>query len=137
MSDFTLFDHGADIGIEGRGSTIEEAFVNAALALTSIIIDPERVGSAESVPIRCEAEETEILFYDWINAIIYEMSSKKMLFSHYHVAIKNGKLSGTAEGEAIDMERHHPTVEVKGATFTELSVTGSAPGWIARCVVDV
>jgi len=34
--------------------------------------------------------------------------------------------------------RHQPTVEVKGATYTELKVAQDALGqWVAQCVVDV
>jgi len=43
-----------------------------------------------------------------------------------------------AWGEPIDVERHRPTVEIKGATFTELAVRRNSDGfWLAQCVVDV
>jgi SHS2 domain-containing protein len=43
-----------------------------------------------------------------------------------------------AYGEPIDVLRHQPATEVKGATFTELSVTQSLDGrWIAQCILDV
>jgi tRNA nucleotidyltransferase (CCA-adding enzyme) len=64
-----------------------------------------------------------------------------MLFGHYEVAIRqNGDccLEGRAWGEAVDRQRHRPIVEVKGATFTALSVKQDADGlWRAQCIVDV
>ena len=61
-----------------------------------------------------------------------------MLFGKFRVRIHDRQLQGTAWGEPVDIERHHPAVEVKGATMTELSVRQDATGaWHARCVVDV
>ena len=41
------------------------------------------------------------------------------------------------QGEPIDLERHHPAVEIKGATYTELAVLRKDGHWTAQCVVDV
>ncbi|MEN8213818.1 MAG: archease [Pseudomonadota bacterium] len=51
--------------------------------------------------------------------------------------MNNGSLRGRAWGEPIDVERHHPAVEIKGATYTGLELHQSAQGWTAQCVVDV
>jgi tRNA nucleotidyltransferase (CCA-adding enzyme) len=41
-------------------------------------------------------------------------------------------------GEPLDADRHQPAVEIKGATYTQLSVSENDAGtWTARCVVDV
>jgi len=38
----------------------------------------------------------------------------------------------------VDIARHRPAVEVKGATYTALRVAQEADGaWVAQCVVDV
>jgi hypothetical protein len=47
------FPHDADIGIEGIGATIEEAFENAAVALTRAITDANV--AAERLAIACTA----------------------------------------------------------------------------------
>jgi len=79
-----------------------------------------------------------VLFTDWLNALIYEMSTRNLLFSRFAVDIRDYRLTATAWGEALDRERHHPTVEVKAATYTALLVTQRDDGsWIAQCVVDV
>ncbi|MDH5429809.1 MAG: archease, partial [Nitrospirota bacterium] len=60
------------------------------------------------------------------------------LYHQFHVAIDNQHLKGTAWGESVDRQRHEPAVEVKGATYTELSVHQLPNGsWVAQCVVDV
>ena len=60
-----------------------------------------------------------------------------MLFAKFDVTIEHGKLDATVYGEAIDMQRHQPAVEIKGATYTELDVHRDNSQWVAQCVVDV
>ncbi|MGZ5059758.1 MAG: archease, partial [Methylobacter sp.] len=116
------FEHDADIGIRGIAPTIEQAFEQAAVAMTAVVTDLDLVSASKSVSIRCEAPDNELLFVSWINELIYEMSAHCLLFSRYQVVIENGKLSATAFGEAVDRQKHQPAVEIKGATFTELRV---------------
>jgi SHS2 domain-containing protein len=132
------FHHGADIGVRGIGESREEAFVQAAIAMTAVMLEPEMVNRLETVSIACQAPDEEILLVDWLNAIIYEMAIRRMVFAQYSVELKGNRLQGTATGEALDPRRHQPAVEIKGATFTELKVGRNEAGqWLAQCVVDV
>ena len=80
----------------------------------------------------------EILLTEWLNAIVYEMATRRMLFCRFQVRIDGERLTGTAWGEAVDVPRHRPAVEVKGATLTQLRVAQEPDGtWVAQCVVDV
>jgi SHS2 domain-containing protein len=132
------FSHVADIGIRGYGDSLEQAFEKSAIALTAVICDPATVRSEESVQITCEAPDKELLLTEWLNALVYEIATRKMLFSGFQVNIYGLSLQGTAWGEAIDRSRHRPAVEVKGATYTELRVYQREDGqWVAQCVIDV
>ncbi|RPH74637.1 MAG: archease [Nitrospiraceae bacterium] len=132
------FPHQADIGVRGIGSTKEAAFEHAAQAVTAVITDLASVAPTQSVPIVCEAPDDELLLVDWLNALVYEMATRKMLFSRFNVRVNGHSLSATAWGESVEVARHQPAVEVKGATYTELSVKQDEQGrWIAQCIVDV
>jgi SHS2 domain-containing protein len=132
------FAHDADMGIRGIGATPAAAFEQGAMALTGLMTDPEDVLPRIRIEIACEAPDLELLFADWINALIYEMAVRKMLFSRFEVSIDGNHLKGQAWGEQVDRVRHQPGVEPKGATYTELRVAEQKPGqWIAQCVVDV
>lgn len=131
------FEHKADIGVRGFGNTPAEAFAQAALAMSAIVTDLSLIADYEQVDIDCEEAEQDLLFVDWLNAVIYEMSTRLMLFSRFEVAIDNGHLVASAWGEPIDVKRHQPAVEIKGATYTELAVYESRGEWIAQCIVDV
>ncbi|HHH35971.1 MAG TPA: archease [Gammaproteobacteria bacterium] len=132
------FSHEADIGIRGIAPSLEEAFEQAALALTAVITDPATVAVQDWVEIRCQAPDDELLFADWINALVYEMATRKMLFSRFEVRLGDHSLEARAGGEPVDRARHQPAVEVKGATYTDLRVWRDEDGlWHAQCVVDV
>ena len=135
---FEHFSHDADVGVRGRGETLAEALAGAALALTAVVTDPETVREETSVAITCEAGDPEALLFDWLNAVIFEMATRHLLFARYEVALEERGLTARAFGEPVDVERHHPAVEVKGATWTGLRVAREADGsWVAECVVDV
>ncbi len=137
MKRYEHFEHEADIGVRGMGATCAEAFEQAALALTAAVVAPEKVRLAERVELSCEAPDPELLLTDWLNAIIFEMATRRMLFGRYQVEIAGGSLRGAAWGERVDVRRHEPAVEPKGATYTGLSVRNENGQWIAECVVDV
>jgi len=138
MSSWEHFPHEADIGVRGRGETLDIAFEQAALGLTAVVTDPDLVRNDEQVAITCEAPSLDVLLVDWLNALIYEMTTRSMLFGRFQVNIDGLRLSAKAEGERVDRKRHEPVVEPKGATFTELRVSRDEEGqWVAQCVVDV
>ncbi len=132
------FAHGADIGVRGIGSTKEAAFEQTARALTAVITDLESVRSEVAIAISCEAPTDDMLLVDWLNALVYEMATRRLIFSAFVVSIEGSRLHATAWGERVDRIRHEPAVEIKGATYTELRVSRETDGsWLAQCVVDV
>lgn len=145
------FAHEADAGVRGRGATLAEAFAGAATAMTAAICDPAKVGAGDRVRIECAAPDEETLLVDWLNALVYEMATRRMLFSRFEVNIEDHRpaggrgpgggsvhLTAAAWGEPVDVPKHQPAAEVKGASFCELEVRQESDGrWLAQCVVDV
>jgi len=132
------FHHQADIGIRGVGATLEEAFEQAAIALTAVICSPETVEPKVTIEIACEADDIDLLFADWTNALIYEMDVRKMLFCRFEVSIEDSRLTATVLGEPTNPEKHEIAVEVKAATYMDLKVyQNDRHQWVAQCVVDV
>lgn len=134
----TQFPHGADIGVRGAGRTRSKAFAQIAAALAAAVVDPDSVIPSKGISITCEAPNDRLLLYDWLNAVIYEMAVRSMVFSRFEVTLQDGKLNGRAWGETFDASRHAASVEPKGATMTGLKVEQAKDGgWIAECIVDV
>ncbi len=132
------YSHPADMGIRGFGRTREEAYAQAALALTAIITDPAKIEPRKSVEIICEEDDDEMLFWYWLSALLYEMDTRRMLFGRFDVTPVDGGIRATAWGDAVDVARHQPAVEVKAATYADLKVERDSRGtWVAQCIVDV
>jgi SHS2 domain-containing protein len=131
------YPHEADMGVRGFGATKAEAFEQAALAMTAVISDPAAVEPRDRVTIECEATDEELLLTEWLNSLVFEMATRSMLFSRFAIRLEGTRLSAQAWGEHIDVARHHPAVEAKGATYTTLRVARQDGGWMAQTVVDV
>ena len=132
------FEHEADIGLAATSDSREGLFEAMGAALTGVITDPAIVQPRKQIRIRCSANDDALLLVDWINALIYEMATRRMLFGAWQVDLRGGDLDAWVGGEAVDRERHQPAVEVKGATYTALRMEQDATGqWHGQCVVDV
>jgi len=132
------FQHVADIGIRGCGNSVEEAFTQAAIAMTAVITNPPLVDNKTCFDVECKSTNLEYLFVDWLNVLIYEMATRHMLFTQFDIHINDGRLKANICGEQVNREKHQPAVEIKGATLTELQVKKDKAGlWCAQCIVDV
>jgi tRNA nucleotidyltransferase (CCA-adding enzyme) len=131
------FEHGADVGVRGIASTKAGAFEQAALALTAVVTDPARVQPRCAIELECRAADDELLLARWLNLVISEMASRRMLFSQFDVRLDGHRLHARAIGETVSAHRHRPAVEPKGATCTALRVAPHEDGWLAQTVVDV
>ncbi len=131
------FAHQADIGIKATADSLNKAFEEAALALTAIITEPQKVEAVKSVKIECSGENEELLLVGWLSAVIYEMDVRKMLFGRFEVRIENLELSATMWGEKINQDKHTPAVEPKAVTYNQLNVKNEKDIWTVQCVIDV
>jgi SHS2 domain-containing protein len=86
MAKWEHFAHGSDIGVRGFGRSVEQAFEQAALALSAVVANVSAIAPRETIQVHCDAPELELLLVSWLNAVIYEMAVQKMLFSKFHVS---------------------------------------------------
>jgi protein archease len=132
----TYFEHGADVGIVGRGATMEQAFEDAARATFAIMTNLDAVHPIETVNLELEEADNELALVRWLNLLLGLARERGLALSRFHLERDGVRWRGTASGEPwrAALERG---VEVKGATLTMLEVKKTAGGWEARCIVDV
>lgn len=130
------FQHDADIGIIGRGTTLEQAFEAAAQAVFAIVTDLAQVQPSNTLTLEFEEADPELALVTWLNLLLGKAREQGMIFSRFHVQHQGSQWRAEAVGEKwrAGLERG---VEVKGATLTMLSVKQSGTMWEARCIVDV
>lgn len=132
----SYFDHDADVGIIGRGNTLEQAFEAAARAMFGVMVDVVAVRNESAVQFDFEETDVELALVTWLNLLLAHARENQMVFGHFHVRREGNTWQCEAGGQRWEREMERGT-EVKGATLTMLSVKQNAGGWEARCVVDV
>jgi SHS2 domain-containing protein len=122
---FEFFDHTADAMFRAYGVTLENKFVNAALALFSIMKDPEKIGSSIEFKISLRANDKKELLYSWIDELIFLVDAKYfMLHKVKSLRItkdKNYKLVAVVIGDATE-GLHVASSGVKAATYNDMEI---------------
>ena len=134
---FEIFEHRADVGVRGRGETLEEAFVEGARAMFSVMVDLDTVQPVETLEVEVSAQDEGALFVEWLNELLSLADLNDVAFSEFKVEISGNNLKGTASGEKWNLERHEPRTEVKAATYSSLEVKNENGSYVAQCIVDV
>ena len=136
MNEFAYFDHDADIGIIGKGPTLERAFESAAEAMFAIMAEelPEQLEIEISFVF--EEEDVEFALVRWLNYLIAHAQSRSIILGRFELRHEGALWRTKAWGVPWNKEIIRG-VEVKGATLTMLSVEENADLWEARCIVDV
>lgn len=138
MQPFHLLEHTADIGFEAFGATREQAFANAALALTHLMADPESILPREEYSLHAEGSDVPDLLVNWLSEILYQFDAEGWLFRDFDVEnVTDRSLSATARGEKFDRTRHQPRLMVKAITYHQLEFRETEQGWRAQVYVDV
>lgn len=133
---YDFFDHDADVGIIGKGATIEEAFTEAAQAMFSTMSDFRHAGPDQTVEISFVESDPEIALVTYLNSLLAEARKQGLNLHHFQLFRSDDHWEGISRGKAWS-EKEDRGTEVKGATLTMLSVRETSDGWEARCVVDV
>jgi SHS2 domain-containing protein len=147
---FEHFEHKADIGIRGKGNTLNEAFEECATALMQIIANTNLIQPKKSHVIELKALDNEALLVAFLNELLFLKDKKKMIYSKFRV--KTGKeqvidekgntkevviLKATIFGEKINPNKHELKTDPKAATYSELYAGEKEGKFIAQCIIDV
>lgn len=132
----SYFEHDADIGVIGRGPTIEDALVAAAASMFAIMVHPAEVRPCARIFVAFEESDPEYALVRWLNELLAEARARGLALARFRLTRTGDHWRGEALGEPW-REGFTRGTEVKGATLTGLSVKEIPGGWEARCVVDV
>lgn len=133
---YSYFEHDADVGVEGRGASVEEAFVAAACAVFALTTRLADVRPRERIEVAFIEADPEFALVAWLNALLAKSHDRGLALGGFALQREGAHWRGEAWGEPWreDLERG---TDVKGATLTMLAVRAAQDGWTARCVVDV
>ena len=137
MEPYNTFEHTADIGIEARGATLEEAFANAARGMFSIIVDGSDIAAREKREIALEeTDDDEQLLVDWLSELLYIHDVEGLVFNHFDITIDDC-LHAKAWGEPYSREKHGYGSEIKAVTYHMLTIKRNNKGTEIKVLFDI
>ena len=139
---FRFLEHTADAYVEAYGIRLEEAFENAALAMTDVMTEVERVEAKNEESFMVEAQDEYALLYSWLEELLLEFELKCKLYSRFEVSgiekTSGGfRLRGKAWGETYDPEKHPSKVGIKSATYHQMEILKEPKSVTVRFILDV
>jgi SHS2 domain-containing protein len=142
MDDFEIVEHTADVGIRGRGDSLDALFTSMARGLFAVIADPATVRTDPKAgggrrSIRLDADSAADLLHDWLDELNALHQIHAELYRRFTVHVTDTSLTAIAEGETIDPDRHDLRVEVKAVTWHDLRLNRTGDGYEAFVLLDI
>ena len=139
---FRFLEHTADAYIEAYGVNLEEAFGNAAAAMTDVMTELETVEAITEESFVVEAQDEPALLYIWLEELLLEFELKGKLFSRFEVSAieetsEGFRLSARAWGEAYDAGKHPTKVGIKAATYHLMEILKEPESVTLRFLLDI
>jgi SHS2 domain-containing protein len=135
---FEILEHTADIGLRAWGATLQEAFENAATALSAIVVELDDIEPRIAYPIAASGDDDQSLLVNWLNEALYYLDARRIVLRRFRIEhFGDGRVAGQAWGEPRDPVKHRPKVIVKGVTYHQLKIEQRAEGWTVEVFLDI
>ncbi len=138
MKKYEFLEHTADAKFRAYGKTLEEQFSNAAKAMISIMINPEKINAKTKKKIKIEGKDKKALLYNFLEEFLFLLDVDNFLLKEItKIKIKKlkqklpYKLEAEAAGDkAANYETHG---DVKAVTYNDME---TKKGYV-QVVVDI
>ncbi len=134
---YRFLDHMTDAYIEAEGSSLEEAFENAAKGLIDTMLDIDKIEAKDKIRIEAEGYDLEELLYNWLEEILLKLSIERVALREFKVKIKDNRLEAEAYGEPLDLKKHNYKVEIKAVTYHLMEVKKEDSKYKVRFLLDL
>jgi len=135
--EFEIIDHTADIGIKAHGSSLKEAFSNAARGLFYLITELDEIEEILHRDVELTAFDQEALLVEWLNELIYLFDAENLLFKRFDIIkLSHTQLKASCYGEKVNSSKHKLKIGVKAATYHMLKVLKS-DGYQVQVLFDI
>ena len=123
MKDFEILDISGDVGIRAFGKDVQEAFINAAIGMYSLITSLEKIEEKDTIDITVEDNSLESLLVSWLNELIFHFDTYGFIGRKIEVKeLSDRKIVTAVTGETFDPQRHEGKLLIKAATYHKLKI---------------
>jgi SHS2 domain-containing protein len=139
MTHCILLDHTADLAIRVEGSSVEDLFRNAAMALMRILVSGDSSSEPLSTGISVSGQDLTDLMVRWLGEILYLFAGDERVVTGVTIRhVGPEKLEATVSSVPLDPRGHEIHTEVKGVTYHKAEVVEQPSGeWTAVVILDV
>ena len=130
MKSYELIEHTADVGVKAYGSSVAEAFTNAAKAMFDIITDNSTIDAVGQYDIELDATDLELLLVDWLSKLLFLNGAKNLVFGRFEVSLEKTHLVAHVYGEEYSLKKHKMGTEIKAVTYHMLQVHEEKPVFV-------
>jgi SHS2 domain-containing protein len=124
--------------VEAHGSTLNEVFGYAAIAMFNAMTPIEGVETHELRRVQATGDDLGSLLYNFLDELLFVHEIELLVFSSIVVSIDEDNLQLTAEcrGEHFNPKRHESGIVVKAVTFHQMEIKRKKYGYTLRVVFD-
>jgi len=122
---YEFLNHTADAKIRAYGQNIEEAFVNAGLAVFSILKNPDKVKSIINKDVNVESKEYSSLLYDFLEELLFLLDTEGFLLSkitNLKIEKKQGKLNLSCKIAGDNYKKYNISGNIKSITYNDMII---------------
>jgi len=141
MDKYKFLPHTADAKFQAFGKTLDEAFMNAALAMFSVMFETNNIKPKTTKTIEVKASNKESLLYNFLEELLFYLDSETF-FLHkvktLRITKNNGDLILFSEvvGDT-DLSGYAIHSEVKAVTYNEMFIKQEKNKVVVQVVVDL
>jgi len=128
--------HTADVKIRVLAPDLPGLFTEAFRALMDVMFGKDR-REATRKDVVVEADDTETLLADFLSEALFLSDAEGLVFSRAEVDLGKNRLAARLYGEQFDPARHAGGSEVKGISYSGLSITRDTNGYMLDILFDV
>ena len=141
MNAYKYLPHTADVKFRASGKTLNEAFKNAAYALTDVITNHKKIKSTVKKTIKITSENKEALLYDFLEQFLILVDSKNFLLNKIIILkieeVKKGfKLTAKIAGDNHP-KKYKINMQIKAVTYQEMFIKKQKGKFILQVVLDI
>ena len=133
---FEEISHTADVKIRVYAPTLETLFSETFKALMQVMYGNNRAGGILR-EIRIESSDNESLLADFLSEVLFVSEVESLVFSDACISIDDLCLTAELTGEPFDPVRHSGGSEVKGISYSGLTITHEANEYMLDIIFDV
>jgi SHS2 domain-containing protein len=139
---FEFLEHTADLYIAAYGSSLEEAFENAAYAMFEGMTNLAKVQPLREDKVEVEGYDEQALLYNWLEALLVKFELTGNLYSRFKITnmkktSKGFHLEANVWGERFNPKKHVSKVGVKAVTYHRMEIIKQHDLVTVKFILDI